>query len=78
MDNENLNIIIKDDGDGLPSTVLDPSSIFKPGVRYSKSPGSGLGLYDVKTILGDIGGSISIENNNPIGICFKLVIGNET
>lgn len=78
MDNEKLNIIIKDDGDGLPSAVLDPSSIFEPGVRYSRSSGSGLGLYDVKTILGDIGGSISVENSNPIGICFKLVIGNET
>ncbi|HJH30582.1 MAG TPA: histidine kinase [Methanosarcinaceae archaeon] len=78
MDNEKLNIIIKDDGDGLPSAVLDPSSIFEPGVRYSKSSGSGLGLYDVKTILGDIGGSISVENSNAIGMCFKLVIENET
>ena len=78
MDDDNLNIIIEDDGDGLPSTLLDPSYIFEPGVRYSKSPGSGLGLYDVKTILEDIGGSISVENGNLMGITFKLVVGNET
>lgn len=77
VENNTFHMTIEDDGDGLPPEVMDPSSIFGPGIRYSKSPGSGLGLYDVTKILDELNGSISVENKDSTGIRFKVVINNE-
>ena len=72
-----LMIYIEDDGEGIPSYVTDITSIFEPGIRYSKFRGTGLGLYDSKLILDKMGGDITVERKKPTGIKFMMVIQNE-
>lgn len=72
-----LMIYIEDDGEGIPSHVTDITSIFEPGIRYSKFRGTGLGLYDSKLILDKMGGDITVERKKPTGIKFMMVIQNE-
>jgi sensor histidine kinase regulating citrate/malate metabolism len=50
--------LVRDDGPGLPQTLEDPDRIFELG--FSRTSGSGLGLYHVRQVLGDMGGSITI------------------
>ncbi|MDH5645771.1 MAG: ATP-binding protein, partial [Candidatus Heimdallarchaeota archaeon] len=56
-------ISIEDNGHGIPADQLQ--EVFKPYVSFSNS-GSGLGLYMVKNIISDFGGSVDIysEINN--------------
>jgi signal transduction histidine kinase len=55
---DTLEILVRDDGPGLPQTLEDPDRIFDLG--FSRTSGSGLGLYHVRQVLGDMGGSIAI------------------
>jgi signal transduction histidine kinase len=57
-DKATLLIDVHDDGVGLPRNLKDPDSIFELGV--SRTSGSGLGLYHVRQVLGEMGGGISI------------------
>lgn len=54
-----LRIVVEDDGSGFDDEVQDPSRFFEKG--FTTSEGSGLGLYHVKQILDDLGGSITAE-----------------
>ncbi|WP_440947864.1 ATP-binding protein [Methanosarcina sp. T3] len=72
--NGSFKLDIEDDGDGIPQEVIDIQSIFEPGVRYSKKRGSGLGLYDVKSFLEKIGGSVVVYRSKPKGVKFEVVI----
>jgi signal transduction histidine kinase len=69
-----LMIYIEDDGEGIPSDVTDITSIFEPGIRYSKFKGTGLGLYDSKTILDKMGGDLTVEIKESTGLKFIMVI----
>lgn len=65
-----LDIIYKDDGDGLDTDIGDTSIIFEKG--YTTTRGSGLGLYHVQKILKDQGGTIGVNNKVSKGLEFKI------
>ena len=71
-EDENLIIIIQDNGGGINSESLH--KVFK--AYYStKNDGHGIGLYMSKMIIEDkMGGKISVENKNS-GACFKIKLG---
>ncbi|WP_343043203.1 ATP-binding protein [Stakelama sediminis] len=55
-----LEIVVSDDGKGIDTTKVDSSKIFERG--YSGSArGSGLGLYHIKHVLEQLGGSIRLD-----------------
>ncbi len=60
-----------DDGRGLPK-IEDLNQLFDLG--FSRTSGSGLGLYHVKQVLGEIKGSITVSRRQPRGTCFQMRI----
>lgn len=61
-----------DNGQGL-SRGVDPKRIFDMG--YTTTHGSGLGLYHVRQVLGEIGGTIEIAESEGRGTTFAVKIG---
>lgn len=72
LDKNTIQIRISDDGDGLPENLEDLENLFELG--FSRTSGSGLGLYHVRQILGEMGGSISVMNSEPSGASFIIRI----
>lgn len=73
-----MTIRATDNGRGLARGV-DPGRIFEMG--YTTTGGSGLGLYHVRQVLGEMGGSIDlVENEDGSGASFliKLMPGRKT
>lgn len=58
-----------DNGRGFPSGT-NKSRIFEMG--YTTTQGSGLGLYHVRQVLGEIGGSIELEDSSDSNTCFVI------
>ncbi len=58
-----LLIYISDNGSGLDPKIIDPKRIFEKG--FTRTDGSGLGLYFAKELIEKIGGSIDIDDNQP-------------
>ena len=56
---DTLEIVVTDNGKGFPANMEDLDRIFDLG--FSRGTGSGLGLYHVRQVLGDMGGSIAAE-----------------
>lgn len=52
-----IEVLVEDNGAGLPRDIADPERLFELGV--SRTSGSGLGLYHVRQVLGEMGGAIS-------------------
>ena len=72
IDKGGLAISVSDNGRGL-GRGADPERIFEMG--YTTSGGSGLGLYHVRQVLGEIGGSIElIDNPKMSGLSFLIKI----
>jgi signal transduction histidine kinase len=72
-----LLIRVSDNGRGLsPGTKKD--RIFEMG--YTTTQGSGLGLYHIRQVLGEMGGSIELESSSEKGTSFliKLVAGRKS
>lgn len=65
-----LEIIYKDDGDGLDEEIYDPQTIFEKGITTTR--GSGLGLYHVKKIIEELKGSIKLNDSTEKGIEFII------
>lgn len=70
-DKRTLLMTIQDNGIGLPQDLGDPDRIFNLG--FSRTSGSGLGLYHVRQVLGEMGGGISIMPSDK-GACFLVRI----
>jgi two-component system nitrogen regulation sensor histidine kinase NtrY len=70
LDDEDLEIIIQDNGKGFPSDLID--KVTEPYMT-TRSKGSGLGLAIVKKIVHDHGGEILISNIKPHGGEVKLI-----
>jgi signal transduction histidine kinase len=62
LDKTGLSIRASDNGRGLARGV-DRDRIFEMG--YTTTRGSGLGLYHVRQVLGEMGGSIELEESTP-------------
>ena len=66
-----IEIIIKDNGPGIPQKVLQ--NLFNP-VTSSKKGHSGLGLVVVNTLIKEMGGNISCFSNSTTGTEFKILL----
>ena len=62
-------IVIADDGPGIPPEMLP--TIFQPHVS-TKSITSGLGLYVVRSIVEEHGGTVTACNGEPSGAVFRI------
>ena len=67
-DADYLNILIQDDGKGIKKEAI--KNIFD--LAYTTTSGSGLGLYQVKTIMEEIKGSVSYVDGIKGGAGFEL------
>lgn len=56
---------IQDDGPGVPEDVQ--ARLFEEGVKGRASEGTGLGLFLVKTLVEEYGGSVRLEATGPAG-----------
>jgi len=72
VDKGALLVTVRDNGQGL-SRGVDPKRIFDMG--YTTTRGSGLGLYHVRQVLGEIGGTIDLSDNDGRGAAFAIRIG---
>jgi len=71
FDDENhLNIIINDNGPGIPEHIL--TSIFDPFVTSGKKTGTGLGLAICQKVVNDHGGDIQVRNISGGGASFSV------
>lgn len=61
LEKSGLQIRIKDNGKGIAKEV-DPGQIFEMG--YTTTSGSGLGLYHVRQVLGDMNGSVELVDSS--------------
>lgn len=68
INNKQIQILVTDDGSGIKT--LENSRIFEKG--FSTTEGSGLGLYHVKHIIEQMGGSITLNDNIPHGSQFII------
>jgi signal transduction histidine kinase len=77
LDRKGVLVRVCDNGHGF-SKGTSRTRIFEMG--YTTTQGSGLGLYHVRQVLGEIGGSIELDENTEKGACFliKLVPGGKS
>lgn len=62
IENQKVEIRISDEGKGLSQSALDNLFQFRGKPQDSTTPGSGLGLYIVKNLVQNMGGTITIVN----------------
>lgn len=67
---DKLNIIIEDDGIGIPPKLRE--KIFKKGYKKGENSGSGLGMYMVKKIAKNYGSKVKITDSELGGTRFEL------
>ena len=60
LEENNINIIVKDNGKGIPANVLP--KLMNQGATFGKEKGQGLGLYHAKETIQSWGGNIKIES----------------
>lgn len=78
IDKRGLLIRVSDNGRGMPPGT-NSDSIFEMG--YTTTQGSGLGLYHVRQVLGEMGGSIELEDSHAgegTSFLIKLVDGGKS
>ncbi|MGJ0511180.1 ATP-binding protein [Methylocystis sp.] len=74
-DEKTVLISVTDNGEGL-SAGADPDALFQMG--YTTTTGSGLGLYHVRQVLGDMNGSIEFDREHKgRGATFQIVIASK-
>jgi signal transduction histidine kinase len=69
IEQDRLNILVRDQGPGIPEAVVD--SIYDPFFT-TKETGTGLGLPVAYQILQQHGGELRLESNGPDGACFLV------
>jgi PAS domain S-box-containing protein len=67
---ETVVVRVADDGPGIPDDRTE--AIFGKGEKGLESPGTGLGLYLVKTLVDQYGGDVRVEENDPEGSVFSV------
>ena len=63
-------VAVADNGPGIPDEKK--MTVFGKEIKRADSEGSGLGLYLVETLVGQCGGEVWIEDNEPRGAIFKV------
>jgi signal transduction histidine kinase len=69
-ENEKVVISIKDDGIGIPDEMKD--KVFYKNFKFGDEDSSGMGLYLAKITIDKYGGKITLEDNIPKGVLFKI------
>ena len=67
-----FNMKVSDDGRGLHPSITPHERIFEKG--FTMTDGSGLGLYHVRQVLGEMGGTIQIDESLTRGTGFQIRI----
>lgn len=68
-----LNIIIEDNGKGLDKEIKEKDRIFEKG--FTRTSGSGLGLYFCRNQIESLGGDLNLSNDQPKrGVSFTIRI----
>ncbi|MGB9955549.1 PAS domain-containing sensor histidine kinase [Haloferax prahovense] len=67
---DDVEIRIADNGPGIPDDKKD--IVFGKGERGLESPGTGIGLYLVDTLVTQYGGEVWVEDNEPTGSVFVV------
>ena len=67
---ETITVHVADNGPGIPERQRE--EVFGRGEMGLRSPGSGIGLYLVDTLVGTYGGEIHIADNEPEGSVFVV------
>ena len=70
LDAETVTVTIADNGPGIPDDQKE--QIFGKGEKGLDSPGAGIGLYLVQTLVDRYGGSVWVEDNDPRGSVFVV------
>jgi signal transduction histidine kinase len=65
-------IYVTDNGRGFHSRIDDLDRVFEKG--YTTTDGSGLGLFHVRQVLGEMNGTIEAHKNTPKGAAFLIRI----
>jgi two-component system sensor kinase FixL len=69
----NVLVFVRDTGGGIPEELA--GEVFKPFfTTKGKAQGTGLGLFIVKHIIEDHGGSVALETGAEKGAAFKIVL----
>ncbi len=68
IDEGTTTVRVADNGPGIPDTQKE--TIFGKGEKGLDSPGTGLGLYLVETLVEQYGGDVWVEDNDPEGSVF--------
>ncbi len=69
-DDTDVVVEVSDNGPGVPTAIRD--TVFTRGGRGLHSSGTGIGLYLVQTLVGNYGGSISLDDAVPRGARFVV------
>ena len=74
---ENTNVIVSVSDEGIGIAEKEKKNIFKKFYRIGneetrKTKGTGLGLYIVKYLVGQLDGILSVKNNSPKGSIFEV------
>lgn len=67
---DSVRVSVADDGPGVPGDKKE--EIFGRGAKGLDSPGTGIGLYLVDTLVDQYGGSVHVEDNEPRGAVFVV------
>ncbi|MFD1598702.1 PAS domain-containing sensor histidine kinase [Halobellus rarus] len=67
---EDVDVRIADNGPGIPDERKE--TIFGKGEKGLDSPGAGIGLYLVHTLVTQYGGDVWVEDNDPTGSVFVV------
>jgi len=70
VEGETAEVRVADNGPGIPDAQKE--DIFGKGEKGLESPGSGIGLYLVQSIVDATGGSVWVEDNDPEGAVFVV------
>jgi len=67
---DTVEVRIADNGPGVPEHLRE--EVFGKGERGLDSPGAGIGLYLVRSLVESYGGDVWIEDNDPTGAVFVV------
>jgi len=70
VEDDTVRVCVADNGPGVPDNRK--SEIFGKGEMGPESPGTGIGLYLVHTLVEQYGGTVHVEDNDPEGAVFVV------
>lgn len=70
LDEEIVTVAVADNGPGIPDDRKE--TVFGKGEKGLDSPGTGIGLYLVRTLVEQYGGDVWVEDNDPEGSVFYV------